>query len=105
MSFTSRLLAYIKKDMSPAIPPEEMTETKLQQIMGALKAIIPPLILIILVLGFIFRGIATPTVFRYLAVWGRLRFWLDGTNLFHFGMILRRRNGNGEHNSDGFQQF
>ena len=55
------IASYLKKDMAPAIPKNEITASKLHQIWIALKAILPPLILIMLVLGSIFEGIATPT--------------------------------------------
>jgi tripartite ATP-independent transporter DctM subunit len=56
------ILAYFKKDLAPPIRLEGTEHgTKKQQISRALKAIIPPLTLIILVLGSILFGIATPT--------------------------------------------
>ncbi len=55
------LYAYIKKDSAPSIVLEDSAGSKGQQVITALKAIIPPLVLIILVLGSIFGGIATPT--------------------------------------------
>jgi tripartite ATP-independent transporter DctM subunit len=55
------IISFINKDTAPAIPVEEDAGTKLRQIITALKAIIPPLVLIVLVLGSIFEGIATPT--------------------------------------------
>jgi tripartite ATP-independent transporter DctM subunit len=53
------IISYIKKDVAPAIiiPKEE----KKGSIFRALKAILPPLMLIVIVLGSIFAGIATPT--------------------------------------------
>lgn len=55
------ILTFIKPDMAPPIPQEDETETRAQQIRSALKAIIPPLALVLVVLGSIFTGIATPT--------------------------------------------
>jgi len=55
------VVAFFDKDAAPAIPVDEDAGTKIRQIITALKAIIPPLVLIILVLGSIFAGIATPT--------------------------------------------
>jgi len=55
------IYSYFKKDAAPAIVMDDSAGTKSQQIFSALKAIIPPLVLIILVLGSIFMGIATPT--------------------------------------------
>lgn len=53
--------SYFNKDAASAIVMEDAHGTKAQQIINALKAIIPPLVLILLVLGSIFMGIATPT--------------------------------------------
>ncbi len=53
--------SYFNKDAAPAIKIEDAHGTKAQQIINALKAIIPPLVLIFLVLGSIFMGVATPT--------------------------------------------
>ncbi len=55
------VVSFFNKDVAPAIPVEEDAGTKIRQIITALKAIIPPLVLIVLVLGSIFAGIATPT--------------------------------------------
>lgn len=55
------MIAYLKKDNAPAIDNTKKTDNKKQQVIKALIAIIPPLTLIILVLGSIFAGIATPT--------------------------------------------
>lgn len=55
------IVSFINKDVAPAIPTSELTGSKLKQVINAFKAILPPLILIILVLGSIFEGIATPT--------------------------------------------
>ena len=55
------ILSFLDKNAAPAIPVEEDAGTKIRQIITALKAIIPPLVLIVLVLGSIFEGIATPT--------------------------------------------
>ena len=55
------IIAYFKKDVAPAVVSEENVGSKPKQILNALKAILPPLILIVLVLGSIFGGVATPT--------------------------------------------
>ena len=55
------IIAYFKKDVAPAVVVEENVGSKSKQILNALKAILPPLILIVLVLGSIFGGVATPT--------------------------------------------
>ena len=51
--------AFLNKNVAPAMPPQE--GTRLANIGHALTAIIPPFVLIMLVLGSIFIGIATPT--------------------------------------------
>ncbi len=53
------LIAYLKPNVAPAIANENISYK--ENVKKALKAIIPPLVLIILVLGSIFAGIATPT--------------------------------------------
>ena len=53
-------VAFIDKDAAPAVEMDDSL-TKAQNIKKALIAIIPPLVLIVLVLGSIFAGIATPT--------------------------------------------
>lgn len=55
------VVAYVKKDLAPAIPPDPSRGNKKKQVLRALIDIIPSLTLIILVLGSIFAGIATPT--------------------------------------------
>lgn len=55
------ILTFLKPEMAPAMPEEDDGETRSQQIVSALKAIIPPLALVLVVLGSIFTGIATPT--------------------------------------------
>ncbi len=54
------VVAFFDKDAAPAIPPNDEISRK-ATIGRALVAIIPPLTLIVLVLGSIFAGIATPT--------------------------------------------
>ena len=53
------LWAFLKKDVAPAMPPQD--GTRIANLGHALTAILPPFILILLVLGSIFIGIATPT--------------------------------------------
>lgn len=54
------IVSYLDPKVAPAMPPEEGA-IRSKQIKKALFAIIPPLMLIIMVLGSIFAGIATPT--------------------------------------------
>jgi tripartite ATP-independent transporter DctM subunit len=55
------IITMVKKDLAPPIRLEEMSGSKKYQIWQALKAIVPPLVLITLVLGSILTGVATPT--------------------------------------------
>jgi tripartite ATP-independent transporter DctM subunit len=55
------IITIVKKELAPPIRLEEMTGSKKHQVFQALKAIVPPLVLIILVLGSILAGVATPT--------------------------------------------
>lgn len=55
------IVAYFNKDVAPAIVFEDDTISKSQQWKTALKAIVPPLVLIVFVLGSIFSGFATAT--------------------------------------------
>ena len=52
------ILGQIKPEF---MPPLDVTETKRELLIQALKDIVPPLVLILMVLGSIFAGIATPT--------------------------------------------
>jgi len=54
------IIAYIKKDIAPAIVMDTTT-TKKEQWINALKSIVPPVILMVLVLGSILTGAATAT--------------------------------------------
>ncbi|MGV6857635.1 MAG: TRAP transporter large permease [bacterium] len=53
--------AWKHPDAAPPIPPEDMSLSKARQSWDAIKAIVPPLVLMLVVLGSIFMGIATPT--------------------------------------------
>ncbi len=53
------IYAYLRRDAAPALPHSDRSLTRRYR--DALTAIIPPLVLIILVLGSIFAGVATPT--------------------------------------------
>ncbi|XPV68424.1 MAG: TRAP transporter large permease [Halarcobacter sp.] len=55
------VVSFIKKDMAPAIPADPSRGSKKKQVGKALIDIIPSLTLIVLVLGSIFAGVATPT--------------------------------------------
>nr|WP_321266143.1 TRAP transporter large permease subunit [uncultured Sulfurimonas sp.] len=55
------VVSYLNKNVAPAIPADASRGSKAKQVQKALIDIIPSLTLIILVLGSIFAGIATPT--------------------------------------------
>jgi tripartite ATP-independent transporter DctM subunit len=52
--------SYFNEELAPAMPVDNSISKK-EEIIHALKSIIPPLMLIVIVLGSIFAGIATPT--------------------------------------------
>ena len=54
-------VAYLKPDAAPALPEEARTERGMALMRRVMFVMIPPLVLILLVLGSIFAGIATPT--------------------------------------------
>jgi len=54
------VVSYLNPTLAPAMPPIDDISKK-RQIINALKAILPPLGLVFIVLGSIFAGIATPT--------------------------------------------
>lgn len=54
-------ITWLKKDLAPPIKLDEKMGNKGQQIRRALLSIIPPLVLIVMVLGSILTGVATPT--------------------------------------------
>lgn len=55
------IFAYARPGAAPPIPFDPDQSTNLEHYIDALRAIIPPLLLIVVVLGSIFAGIATPT--------------------------------------------
>lgn len=55
------IYAWLKPEKAPALPLDNDGSSKRQQYVKALIAIVPPLALILIVLGSIFAGIATPT--------------------------------------------
>ena len=53
--------AYIQKDIAPAIPADERSATTKEKLMMIPTSLLPPLVLILAVLGSIFFGVASPT--------------------------------------------
>ena len=62
-SYIAYILIYtsINKEAAPAMPVDPDAGSKMQQYKQAITAILPPLLLMLVVLGSIFAGIATPT--------------------------------------------
>jgi len=54
-------VAVVRPAWVPALPAEIRTESAGELVVQVIKALIPPLVLILLVLGSIFAGVATPT--------------------------------------------
>ncbi|MDZ7703407.1 MAG: TRAP transporter large permease subunit [Trueperaceae bacterium] len=55
------IVAIFRPDAAPALPPEARTIKGFNLFLKALKSLVPPLFLMLVVLGTIFFGIATPT--------------------------------------------
>ena len=56
------IAAYLRPDIAPAIPQEELDAISTKELVARVgKALVPPLFLMIAVLGSIFAGIASPT--------------------------------------------
>ena len=66
------IFAYARPEAAPPIPFEHDDSSRFKHYVDALRAIIPPLLLIIVVLGSIFAGIATPTESSALGVVGAI---------------------------------
>lgn len=79
------IYAHFRVESAPALPVEEGRSSK-QMIISALFAVIPPLILILVVLGSIFNGIATPTESSALGCLGAVALALMYRK-FSFGML------------------
>ncbi len=56
------IIAFIRPDWAPQVPKEELDKISMKELFGMVfKALIPPLVLMLSVLGSIFAGIASPT--------------------------------------------
>jgi tripartite ATP-independent transporter DctM subunit len=55
------VVAKLRPEAAPALPPEELATSRGALLVHALRVMVPPLVLILLVLGSIFTGIASPT--------------------------------------------
>jgi tripartite ATP-independent transporter DctM subunit len=69
----------VKPHAAPALPPEERQESGAELARHVMSALVPPLVLIALVLGSIFSGLATPTEAGSLGALGALILaWAKG---------------------------
>lgn len=55
------VICRIKPEFGPAMPDSEITKFTLEKMLRLLKAMVPPVLLIVAVLGTIFAGVAPPT--------------------------------------------
>jgi tripartite ATP-independent transporter DctM subunit len=55
------IVAYLRPNAAPALPPEARTLRGWPLLRRTIRAVLPPILLILAVLGSIFQGIATPT--------------------------------------------
>lgn len=55
------IISFLKPDAAPVIPKQDINQTRKSVVLKALIAVVPPLALILVVLGSIFNAIATPT--------------------------------------------
>lgn len=55
------IVSFLKPEVAPALPPEVRKMSGLKLFLRVFQVMIPPIILILLVLGSIFFGVATPT--------------------------------------------
>ena len=82
------IICYIKHELGPAITLEDKKgEGRKKQIVSGLFSIIPPLSLIIIVLGSIFAGIATPTESSAICCVGAILLAIIYRN-FSFSMLI-----------------
>ena len=65
-------VAVVRPDQAPALPPEARQERGAALALRVVKVMVPPLLLILLVLGSIFAGVATPTEAGALGALGAL---------------------------------
>lgn len=54
-------VALVAPEAAPALPPEERLSFGLGMVLRVMRVLVPPLVLILVVLGSIFAGVATPT--------------------------------------------
>ena len=66
------VVAILRPESAPALPPEERTLTRGQLTRRVLLVLLPPLSLILVVLGSIFAGVATPTEAGALGAFGAI---------------------------------
>ncbi len=54
-------VAWLRPEVAPALPPERRSDNASELALRVMKSLIPPVALIVIVLGSIFTGVATPT--------------------------------------------
>jgi len=73
------VVAWAKPDWAPALPQEARPATGAELLVQVMKAMVPPLVLILVVLGSIFAGVATPTEAGALGACGAMALaWANG---------------------------
>ncbi|NWF62921.1 MAG: TRAP transporter large permease subunit, partial [Chloroflexi bacterium] len=55
------IVARLKPDLAPGLPPEALTFTRAELFREAMRVVVPPGLLVLFVLGSIFMGLASPT--------------------------------------------
>ena len=83
-------ISHFDQDAAPAFVGSNNNTKKLQKYIAVAKAIIPPIILIIAVLGSIFSGIATPTESASIGAVGSIIYVLQATKLANDSRVKHR---------------
>lgn len=55
------VISHLKPEMGPSVPADEITPFSMEKLLRLMKSLVPPVLLILAVLGTIFTGIAPPT--------------------------------------------
>lgn len=55
------VIYHLKPEMGPSVPADEITPFSMEKLLRLMKSLVPPVLLILAVLGTIFTGIAPPT--------------------------------------------
>ena len=98
------LFCLIKPEAAPKIPLQDDNTSRTKVILDALVAVVPPLILILVVLGSIFAGYATPTESSALGCIGAILLALFNRK-FSWLMLHESSHRNGKNNCNGLCGF